>query len=98
MEHATHTPDRIHNPTCACTCHVEFKGKAHRIIYCPTHAAAPELLKACESALVLLDRQLANAKRNDAYGEKPDMVLPSPSEAIRRTTLRQAIRKAKGEA
>ena len=34
----------IHNPTYPCTCHVERKGKSYSIAYCPTHAAAPDLL------------------------------------------------------
>lgn len=46
----SHTPDHIHNPTCACTCYIEHNGKAEHIVYCPKHAAAPELLEACRAA------------------------------------------------
>ena len=43
---SAHTLDRIHIPTSPCSCYVEFNGSVHRIKYCPSHDAAPELLDA----------------------------------------------------
>lgn len=43
---------RVHNPTSPCSCWIKRDGNVERIVYCPTHAAAPELM----AALVQIER------------------------------------------
>lgn len=52
---ADSSPDRVHVPAFACSCHVVFSGKAYAIKYCPLHRAAPDLLKCCQLAAVRLE-------------------------------------------
>jgi hypothetical protein len=34
----------VHNPSHPCSCYIDFsETKGSRIVYCPTHAAAPEM-------------------------------------------------------
>lgn len=40
----------VHNPTYPCSCWIKRDGNTERIVYCPTHAAAPELLAALKRA------------------------------------------------
>ena len=66
---------------------VSTVGPNHVISYCPTHAAAPALLAACEEAYEFLD------DRTDTYPE-PCEDVPALSVMI---TLKFAIDKAKGD-
>jgi hypothetical protein len=80
----------VHNPAAACSCTVEHRGSAIRIIYCPVHAAAPNLLEACKLLLPYAAELLEVSRSMDG-------VLPSKLNAendIERAEA--AIAKAEG--
>lgn len=58
-------PDHIHNPSCPCSCEIEFSGKAASIKYCSLHAAAPDMLNACIAALSQLTEDREEYLKSD---------------------------------